>query len=104
MTWSHNGVWMTSTDDRGFVKYWQANLNNVHTFQAHNDPVRSSRWGSTVSSCLCAYLYLVMYIDHELIIIIILLQRITCTCKYCVQHYGAALVRMTLYYTCKLCS
>lgn len=46
MTWSHNGVWMTSTDDRGFVKYWQANLNNVHTFQAHNDPVRSSRWDS----------------------------------------------------------
>lgn len=37
---------MTSTDDRGFVKYWQANLNNVHTFQAHNDPVRSSRWDS----------------------------------------------------------
>ena len=36
---------MTSTDDKGFVKYWQANLNNVHTFQAHNDPVRSSRWG-----------------------------------------------------------
>ena len=43
MTWSHNGVWMTSTDDHGYVKYWQANLNNAHTFQAHNDPVRASR-------------------------------------------------------------
>lgn len=41
---------MTSTDDHGFVKYWQANLNNVHTFQAHNDPVRSSRWDSLLLS------------------------------------------------------
>ena len=44
MTWGHNGLWMVTTDDRGFVKYWQANLNNVHTFQAHTDPVRCSRW------------------------------------------------------------
>ena len=41
-------MWMTSTDDRGYVKYWQANLNNVHTFQAHTDPVRSSRWDNLV--------------------------------------------------------
>ena len=44
MEWSHNGTWMVTTDDRGFVKYWQSNMNNVHTFQAHSDPVRSSRW------------------------------------------------------------
>lgn len=44
MTWGHDGLWMVTTDDRGFVKYWQANLNNVHTFQAHTDPVRCSRW------------------------------------------------------------
>ena len=47
MTWSHDGVWMVSTDDRGFVKYWQSNMNNVHTFQAHNEPVRCSRWESS---------------------------------------------------------
>jgi hypothetical protein len=43
---------MTSTDDHGYVKYWQANLNNVHTFQAHNDPVRSSRWDKLSSAVL----------------------------------------------------
>lgn len=42
MVWSHKGVWMVTTDDRGFVKYWQSNLNNVHTFKAHDEPVRSS--------------------------------------------------------------
>ena len=41
---------MTSTDDHGYVKYWQANLNNVHTFQAHNDPIRASRWDELISS------------------------------------------------------
>lgn len=44
MVWSHNGVWLVTTDDRGLVKYWQSNFNNVHTFQAHADPVKSSRW------------------------------------------------------------
>lgn len=34
---------MVTTDDRGFVKYWQSNFNNVHTFQAHSDPVKCSR-------------------------------------------------------------
>ena len=66
MTWSHNGVWMTTTDDRGFVKYWQANLNNVHTFQAHNDPVRSSRWDGLPSPCQCYCV--VLCIHHDLLI------------------------------------
>ena len=52
MAWTHNGTWMLTTDDRGFVKYWQSNLNNVHTFQAHNEPVRCSRWDRTTCS-LC---------------------------------------------------
>ena len=39
---------MVTTDDRGFVKYWQSNMNNVHTFQAHSEPVRSSRWDRVV--------------------------------------------------------
>lgn len=38
---------MVTTDDRGFVKYWQSNFNNVHTFQAHAEPVKCSRWDST---------------------------------------------------------
>ena len=35
---------MATTDDRGVVKYWQSNMNNVHTFQAHNEPIRGCRW------------------------------------------------------------
>lgn len=44
MQWSHNSLWMATTDDRGMVKYWQSNMNNVHTFQAHNEPIRGCRW------------------------------------------------------------
>ena len=45
------------------MKYWQSNLNNVHTFQAHNEPVRCSRWDRTcpcnvavvlIACCACA--------------------------------------------------
>ena len=52
---------MTSTDDRGYVKYWQANLNNVHTFQAHNDPVRASRWDDSIPSSVL----LVVFISND---------------------------------------
>ena len=51
-------MWMVTTDDRGVVKYWQSNMNNVHTFQAHNDPIRGCRWESKepglvmLSSCV----------------------------------------------------
>ena len=52
MTWSHQGTdWMVTTDDKGYVKYWQSNMNNVHTFQAHSEPVRCSRWGSCTAMC-----------------------------------------------------
>lgn len=43
-------MWMVTTDDRGLVKYWQSNFNNVHTFQAHADPVKCSRW-----ECSCSH-------------------------------------------------
>ena len=45
---------MVTTDDRGFVKYWQSNFNNVHTFQAHNEPIRCSRWDS-VAHCMFTF-------------------------------------------------
>ena len=44
MKWTHAHDWLISSDDRGLVKYWQSNMNNVHTFQAHSDPVRCLRW------------------------------------------------------------
>ena len=36
-------MWMATTDDRGVVKYWQTNMNNVHTFQAHSEAIRGCR-------------------------------------------------------------
>ncbi len=47
-------MWMVTTDDRGFVKYWQCNFNNVHTFQAHSDPVKCCRLGILVVEALPA--------------------------------------------------
>ena len=52
MRWSHSGKWMVTTDDRGFAKYWQTNFNNVHTFQAHSEAVRASRWDSYSAASL----------------------------------------------------
>ena len=46
-------MWMVTTDDRGFVKYWQSNFNNVHTFQAHSDPVKCSRLDVFRHACKC---------------------------------------------------
>ena len=40
MEWSHNDTWLLSADHSGCVKYWQSNMNNVKTLQAHTDPVR----------------------------------------------------------------
>ncbi|KRZ59797.1 pre-mRNA 3' end processing protein WDR33 [Trichinella nativa] len=40
MRWSHNDMWMITADNDGFVKYWQANMNNVAMFQAHKECVR----------------------------------------------------------------
>ena len=59
MTWSHSGKWLVTTDDRGFIKYWQINFNNVHTFQAHSEAVRSSRWVWLYNSSGCGYIMVV---------------------------------------------
>ena len=59
MRWSHSGKWMVTTDDRGFAKYWQTNFNNVHTFQAHSEAVRASRWESYGAASLVLHGFLV---------------------------------------------
>lgn len=56
---------MTSTDDHGYIKYWQANLNNVHTFQAHNDPVRASRCDKLMPSSSAAVLLVLVIISNS---------------------------------------
>lgn len=43
MKWSRNDTWMVTADHDGYVKYWQANMNNVTMFQAHKEAVRSLR-------------------------------------------------------------
>ena len=43
-------MWMVTTDDKGVVKYWQSNMNNVHSFQAHNETIRGCRWETRESS------------------------------------------------------
>ncbi|CDW58214.1 WD40 domain containing protein [Trichuris trichiura] len=41
MIWSNNQQWMVTSDQDGYVKYWQANMNNVAMFQAHREAVRA---------------------------------------------------------------
>ncbi|CAH8562581.1 unnamed protein product [Dicrocoelium dendriticum] len=40
MKWSHNDEWLLTADHSGYVKYWQANMNNVEMYQAHKEPIR----------------------------------------------------------------
>lgn len=78
MKWSHNGEWMVTTDDRGFVKYWQSNFNNVHTFQAHSEPIRCSRWDSAVS---LVYVYISNSIGSSISSTVeLLVNNIMCAC------------------------
>ena len=44
MIWSRNEQWMLTGDDKGYVKYWQANMNNVKMFQGHLDAIRGLRY------------------------------------------------------------
>jgi len=46
MVWNHNDTWMVSGDHNGYVKYWQSNMNNVKTFQAHKEAIRQMRYDS----------------------------------------------------------
>lgn len=75
INWSHNGKWMVTTDDRGFIKYWQINFNNVHTYQAHSEPVRSSRW----ETCDC-HVMLMTCLVNTLIVNVINLIMVLNTC------------------------
>ncbi|VEL40813.1 unnamed protein product [Protopolystoma xenopodis] len=43
MKWSHNEEWLLTADHSGFIKYWQANMNNVEVYQAHKEPIRGVR-------------------------------------------------------------
>lgn len=44
MVWSNNQLWMLSGDDKGYIKYWQANMNNVKMVQGHFEIIRGLRY------------------------------------------------------------
>ena len=81
MEWSHNGTWMVTTDDRGFVKYWQSNMNNVHTFQAHSEPVRSSRWDRVV--CKSTF---VRFSINSMLVLTLMLDLLGVNCNGISSH------------------
>jgi polyadenylation factor subunit 2 len=43
MIWSRNEQWMITGDDKGYVKYWQTNMNNVKMIQGHVEAIRGLR-------------------------------------------------------------
>ncbi|VDD79237.1 unnamed protein product [Mesocestoides corti] len=54
MKWSHNDEWLLTADHAGYVKYWQANMNNVQMYQAHKMPIRGvsfSQFDSKFVTC-----------------------------------------------------
>ncbi len=49
MIWSHNEQWMLSGDDKGYIKYWQTNMNNVQMYQGHLEAIRGLSFSPTDS-------------------------------------------------------
>jgi hypothetical protein len=59
MIWSRNEQWMLTGDDKGYVKYWQANMNNVKMFQGHiNESIRGLRYKLTTKLIVIVWLSL----------------------------------------------
>lgn len=88
MKWSHNEEWLLTADHSGYVKYWQANMNNVEMYQAHKEPIRGVRYAfvhldSSYSSdgvyvfTICFFIY---SIDG-------FLQSVPLSDKYEIQHF-----------------
>lgn len=40
MVWSHDDTWMVSSDDKGYIKYWQSSMNNAAAFKGHKESCR----------------------------------------------------------------
>lgn len=38
--WSRSGIWLVSADNGGKVSYFQVNMNNLQTFEGHEEPIR----------------------------------------------------------------
>lgn len=55
MAWSHSNDWLISGGQKGDVKYWRPNFNNVETIDdAHHDAVRDLAWSPSDTKFLSA--------------------------------------------------
>lgn len=55
LAWSHSHDWLISGGQRGDVKYWRPNFNNVETIDdAHHDAVRDLAWAPSDTKFLSA--------------------------------------------------
>ncbi|ACO69977.1 predicted protein, partial [Micromonas commoda] len=53
--WSKNENWLLTGDDAGRIKYWQTNLNNLKSVNAHTEPVRGVSFAPTdLKFCSCS--------------------------------------------------
>ena len=53
--WSKNENWLLTGDDTGRIKYWQTNLNNLKSVNAHAEPVRGVSFAPTdLKFCSCS--------------------------------------------------
>lgn len=55
LAWSHSHDWLISGGQRGDIKYWRPNFNNVETIDdAHHDAVRDLSWSPSDSKYVSA--------------------------------------------------
>ncbi|XP_063682127.1 pre-mRNA 3' end processing protein WDR33-like isoform X2 [Bolinopsis microptera] len=47
MEWNKNETWLLTADHTGNVKYWQSNMNNVKSFDAHTEVIRDASFCPT---------------------------------------------------------
>lgn len=82
MIWSRNEQWMLTGDDKGYIKYWQANMNNVKMFQGHLEAIRGLRYNLTdtfidiyskfvLLLCFCYSINKIKYRLHTYIILLL---------------------------------
>lgn len=63
MIWSRSEQWMLTGDDKGYIKYWQANMNNVKMFQGHIEAIRGLRYKLTTKLIVFLLLFFLFVIQ-----------------------------------------
>jgi hypothetical protein len=68
MIWSRNEQWMVTGDDKGYVKYWQANMNNVKMFQGHFEAIRGLRYIESEFNVSFIIIFIFLLINEQKIV------------------------------------